>query len=87
MKKNQTLVACTCQGFKMNLHCPVHGNRKPVTVLGHQVELVGAEQVEVLIVPEGKEHKVWVNVDGICRLRIAFVREVKLFDKRKKEAR
>ena len=44
-------------------------------------DLAGAEHVEVLVREDGQT--VWVNVDGICRLRVCRVKKLKINDHRK----
>ncbi len=42
------------------------------------IEMVGCKRVEVIIA----DNKLWVNADGICKFRAAWVGDVVIFDKR-----
>jgi hypothetical protein len=52
---------------------------KAKVVQKEPIEMVGIKRVEIIV---AERNKVWVNVDGRCIFRAAFVDEVLIFDKR-----
>jgi hypothetical protein len=50
-------------------------------VIDATIDIAGAEHVEVLVRDDGKN--VWVNVDGVCKLRICRIKNLKINDHRK----
>lgn len=53
---------------------------KLTTILGVMKDISGPEHVEILIRHDGKV--VWINVDGICHLRICGMNKLVLTDER-----
>jgi len=49
-------------------------------ILGHFLDLTEPECVEIEIQRDGKV--VWINVNGLCRLRACKIKDLKLIDNR-----
>lgn len=53
-------------------------------VIGPQIDVVSPEIVQVEVRRDGEV--VWVNVDGVCRLRISTPKQVTIIDPRGEES-
>ena len=48
--------------------------------VGEQLDITGAKIVEVSIRSDGKV--IWINVDGVCRLRVCQIEHLEIDDRR-----
>jgi len=55
----------------------------PISRLPEQIDLHDSKVVELVIRDDGKV--VWVNVDGVCRLRVCRIESLVIEDQRKKK--